>query len=301
MEPEFCMMRYEAKINDHNGRVYGFSDEESATQKIHPSVNISMIDAIKACENTPVMDEAGNIHGAMRLATLSHWQDAGDGQIGSGGTLYPWGDNPKGGVCVLDSIEGPKWKGVQPSGSQQSCVSVFGVYDQLGNVWEWVDTERTAGAESWLRALRKDSWELTLKEKRILITKGDLLALSVQSICTNLLGLQIDKTDGSLRVQLHAETNLDCRDAGKGYLMYRSKNIDGLGEMLPIYLNFDQPNSAQVLFAQERNNELVGAKVGGSFYSGSDTKLDSFWVGHVPTFNGSIGFRCEAQPFVVHQ
>ena len=70
---------------------------------------------------------------------------------------------------------------------------------------------------------------------------------------------------------------------------------------ISLYLNFDQPNSAQVLFAQERNNELVGAKVGGSFYSGSDTKLDSFWVGHVPTFNGSIGFRCEAQPFVVHQ
>ena len=295
------MMRYEAKINDHNGRVYGFSDGESSTQKIYPSINVSMIDAMKACENTPVMDEAGNIHGSLRLATLSNWQDAGDGQIGLGGTLYPWGDTPEGGVCVLDRIQGPKWKGVQLSGSQESCVSVFGVFDQLGNIWEWVDTEVKADSKHWLSALRADGWQVDLKNQQIVITKGDLLALSIQSICTNILELEVDKTVGSLRVRLHAETNKECRDAGKGYLMYKRSAQDELGEMLPIYLEFDQSNSAKVLFAKERDGEPVGAKVGGAYYSGSDTKLDSIWVGHVPTFNGSIGFRCEADPFVLPQ
>ena len=116
----------------------------------------------------------------MRLATLSHWQDAGDGVIGAGGWLYPWGDDPSGGICALDKFQGRSWNGVQKIGSQESCVSVFGVYDQLGNLWEWVDVERKADPEQWLAALRKDGWMVEIKDSQIMITKGELLFLSLK-------------------------------------------------------------------------------------------------------------------------
>ena len=51
----------------------------------------------------------------------------------------------------------------------------------------------------------------------------------------------------------------------------------------------------------DRLGERVGAKVGGSYYSGGDSTLKSIWVGHIPTFDGSIGFRCEADPYEEEQ
>ena len=42
-------------------------------------------------------------------------------------------------------------RGVQPSGSMEECVSEHGVYDQIGNAWEWVDLEQTANRDDWIQ------------------------------------------------------------------------------------------------------------------------------------------------------
>ena len=49
---------------------------------------------------------------------------------------------------------------------------------------------------------------------------------------------------------------------------------------------------AAIEVVQERNGEPIGAKVGGSYYSGDQARLDTIFWGHVPSFDGTIGFRC---------
>ena len=58
-------------------------------------------------------------------------------------------------MCVYWSLEKSfgKWKHVQPSGSMEGCVSEHGVYDQLGNAWEWVDLGRIATRDEWVAYL----------------------------------------------------------------------------------------------------------------------------------------------------
>ena len=62
-----------------------------------PAVNVSLIDAMTACESTQIDGEN------LRLATVQEWQDAGDGVLGAGGTPYPWGSIKDDSRCVVDS------------------------------------------------------------------------------------------------------------------------------------------------------------------------------------------------------
>lgn len=64
-----------------------------------------------------------------RLATPKEWQQA---VLGTPDVLGSAGNND----CHIDS----NWNS-QPglTGTSQECVSSFGVYDGIGNLWEWVD------------------------------------------------------------------------------------------------------------------------------------------------------------------
>ena len=290
-DPEYCMMRYEASVDEQTQLVKGVKGGV-------PSNNISLIAARAACERTPVLDKEGQQHGFMRLATLRHWSDSGDGLLGEGGRLYPWGDQPQKGLCILDKGGASgRFKRQQPSGSDSSCKSIFGIYDQLGNLWEWVDLELTAEAVIWAENLRKDGWELEIKGEEIFMSRGDLLSLYIRSICIHVDSLFVKK-DGSLHALLSQESSIDCKDAGKGYLIHNNPENPVQGTILPVYLELEKGNTqARVLVSVDRLGERVGAKVGGSYYSGGDSTLKSIWVGHIPTFDGSIGFRCEAAPY----
>ena len=97
-------------------------------------------------------------------------------------------------------------------------------------------------------------------------------------------------------MQLNSDISSDCESGGRGYLWFNNSDprhekilIPRQGSLLPIRIEGDK-----ILWDKERDGEAVGAKVGGSFYSGAQMTLQDFWIGHIPSFNGSIGFRCSS-------
>ena len=254
-----------------------------------PDVNVSFEEAKIACESTTIDGQE------LRLASLQEWQDAGDGQLGEGGTSYPWGFEKDDSRCVIDSPVNPnQWSTVQPSGSFKGCVSASGVYDQIGNAWEWVDLEQTASRETWVSLLQEQGFMVSVSEQSIEMDPRLLPRLRLQTICVDMKRMSLE--DGVLTVQLNQDISVACESGGRGYLWFNNSDprheqvqLPRRGSLLPI-----QIDGKKVVWDQEREGESVGAKVGGSFYSGAQMTLQDFWIGHIPSFNGSIGFRCSS-------
>jgi hypothetical protein len=103
---------------------------------------------------TPAVNPiSGVAYGYKRLATSQEWEDAGDGVIGPGGSDWPWGDEADDSRCVLSRDEAdPEFNYLQPTGSQSRCVSAWGVYDQIGNAWEWTDSQVSISIATWSAA-----------------------------------------------------------------------------------------------------------------------------------------------------
>ncbi len=268
---EFCVQPFEAKISEDGTAVF--------EQGQVPDIHVSFVAAQEACQKTIV--------GGRPLGLINHteWKRAG------GGGTYPWGESHEE-RCILDS---PKthgtWKTVQPSGSMNGCVSEYGVYDQIGNAWEWVDLEQTATREAWVKYVEAQGHGVEVSQTLIQVREGTLAKLQYNAVCVDMKGLALDQD--LLTVELRKSISKDCLTAGKGYLWYQSNDvrqgekIPEPGSLLPVKLWGNR-----IVWDKSRDGEAVGAKVGGSFYSGGESTLNSFWVGHIPSFDGSIGFRC---------
>ena len=144
------------------------------------------------------------------------------------------------------------------------------------------------------RLVRSHNFSVTVS-KRIVMEPRLLPRLRLQTICVDMKRMSIET--GELTVQLKSAISSDCVSGGRGYLWFNNSDprhekilITQQGSLLPIRIEGNK-----IMWDIEREGESVGAKVGGSFYSGAQMKLQDFWIGHIPSFNGSIGFRCSSE------
>ena len=156
------------------------------------------------------------------------------------------------------------WKHVQPSGSMEGCVSEYGVYDQIGNAWEWVDLEQTASREQWIKYLEDKGHSVEVSQTLIQVNEGLLAKLQYNAVCVDMKRVMLDQE--LLAVELRKPISKDCLTAGQGYLWYQTNDIRN-GEkppepcsLLPVKLWGNR-----IVWDKSRDGESVGAKVGGSF------------------------------------
>lgn len=270
--PIYCIMDCEA-----------FITETGPVSKIgeYPSSNISYYDAQEYCASIAHTSP-------VRLPTIEEWNDAGDGMIGPGGTSYPWGDEFHAGECILpyeDSI----WSSHQTCGYLDTCTSIFGVYDQIGNLWEWANSNLYVDIDMWMLYQQEQGYSFSITNGALHTSEHTLHG--VHPFVVGLSQSSIDIVDGTVWVRLAQPFRQDL--PGVGYLKSNDLGVPSSRDFLPISLLWDDTrHNAQIMVDTHRNGEPIPAKVGGAYYSGADSRLDTVFWGHVPDFDGSIGFRC---------
>ena len=104
----------------------------------HPVVNVDLDDA-----------RAYATWAGKRLPTEAEWQYQAQG---IDGRLYPWGNDFDASRC-----NGGQEKGTTPVRAFPTGRSPFGRYDMCGNVWQWIDSDRSDGQTRFC-VLRGGSW-----------------------------------------------------------------------------------------------------------------------------------------------
>ena len=100
-------------------------------QELWPVVNVSFADANAFAEWRSKRDGV-----KYRLPTEEEWEYA--ARNGENGDLYPWGSEWKDGAAVLKEAT------PAPVGSREGGKNRWGVFDLVGNVWEWTSSKVTA-------------------------------------------------------------------------------------------------------------------------------------------------------------
>jgi formylglycine-generating enzyme required for sulfatase activity len=132
-----------------------------------PVVNVSFTDA-----------QAFARWAAKRLPRPEEWEEA---ARGAQGQALPWGDALDASRANVGGAGAPS--GLQPVRSHPDGRSPYGVFNMIGNVWEWVDAPAfpskaqmsSLAAESWARALKPP---LSLSETYTQIRGGSYSFLS---------------------------------------------------------------------------------------------------------------------------
>jgi hypothetical protein len=206
-----------------------------------------------------------------RLPEAHEWEDAGDGVVGQGGRMFPYGNTWDAHVCVSGS-EG--FTEAQPSGSKPRCVSPFGVYDQVGNLWEWTIGAGRIDVQGWLEKnnMREvDGLITTNSRPQRLFVQGTPVAIDDTGVLY--LPLGADWTNGYLRTTRIATT---------------------AEQLLPVDL-VREADRLVLRLHPDGDGGLVPDKRGCGYYTfGSvNCSLDKSGVGdHFHDHDGTIGFRC---------
>ena len=75
-----------------------------------------------------------------------------------------------------------------PTGIHSDCVSEHQIYDQIGNLWEWVDSGLNISIDDWLSFHQKGIWDIEMTADNTLrFYEGDINQLNLHSTCMNLI------------------------------------------------------------------------------------------------------------------
>jgi formylglycine-generating enzyme len=104
--------------------------EPPANRSSHPVVLVRYEDAVAYCDWL-----GAALSRRVRLPTEAEWEKAARG--GTDGQRYPWGNeiDPSQGNFLADPSS-KRQRGTRPVGTY--APNGFGLYDVIGNVWEWV-------------------------------------------------------------------------------------------------------------------------------------------------------------------
>ncbi len=255
------------------------------------TVGLTFFEAMAVCAATPAVGVNGEDLGTLRIATLQEWEDAGDGTLGEGGTAYPWGEEFDATRCATQDEDGDQvLSEPAPGGSYPDCVSVFGVYDQIGNEWEWTDPGVAIDMEGFVEARSKQGADLRVEDDGIYLDRGEPNLFRVSAVAT---GTEV-ATDGEGRLCAPSDGIQESVAERYGYLEPSWLQFDVSGvDFLPIYVDISEPSDCYALLPQfDRDGWPVPAKGGGAYYSGWGTDLHSSTYAHTADFDGSITFRC---------
>jgi hypothetical protein len=268
---------------------------------VQPGTHLSYDQAVAACANTRVFSRDGTVVGHKRLVSSSEWIDAGDGVVGNGGSPYVYGDTFDETLCATLTATGQQvYSGTQPTGSFPRCVSVFGVYDQSGNAWEWADSHITLDIDAWFQLAADTGLELSVD------ADGDVVSETVDAasmLTVEIVGVQpptvYEDADGVLYI---TAAQVNPQVPPKGYLKMR---VDGLSyddpdNFLPIELRVSEIDASiyRLYLLVDEDGAPVPDKRGGAYYTGSprDYSNDSTHLVHFHDFEGTISARCVCDP-----
>ncbi|MCP4810161.1 MAG: formylglycine-generating enzyme family protein [Proteobacteria bacterium] len=270
-DPDYCIFQYEAHIVD---------GVPTSVEGVIPTTAISFYEALEMCADS-----------GMWLATSDQWEDAADGVVGEGGSTYPYGDQMDDAACVTPTVDGEVvYESLQPTGSLETCVSPFGVYDSSGNAFEWADPQLVVDIAAFLALFP----ELSEDEDGYLVGTEEL----VEATDLQVAGVQPFMTlreDGRIEVALEPDSWEWADHPATGYLFDRAST-----EALPLTVGpLDETFTLGVLTVREDQDGTPRTdKRGGAYYAGSayGTASGAGFLAHVPEFDGTISFRCASEP-----
>jgi len=125
---EVTVAQYAGYLRKAGGEPPDFWDRINQKEDMNrPVVGVDWLEA----------DEYCRFYG-KRLPTEAQWEKA---ARGTDGRKYPWGDEDPGPQFAnfANGVSFSYSKSLAPVGSYEAGKSPFGVYDMVGNVWEWVN------------------------------------------------------------------------------------------------------------------------------------------------------------------
>jgi hypothetical protein len=308
--PDFCIDQYEATVtgeigdpNQHSGTGTPTTATAESVPEVMPSVGISFDQAKAICGNTPVLDSDQNVVGTKRLAASQEWSDAADGTLGSGGLSYPYGDEWIDDACATPLRDGQVvLETLQRTGSLAECVSPFGVYDAVGNAWEWSDSGAVHDISGVLAIAQSNGIDISKGPGGSLVVSESALAflgMEMAGLIADAATFQVGE-GGILQLGPDAFDLRAHFSIFKGHLLFQ-KNGEELG-LLPVW--FDEPTQetaprpAQLLW--EADGAAIPHKRGCAYYTGNANgcQIQHLNRTHLHDFFGTISFRCVADPFL---